>query len=105
MSDNKKMNIEEGVDEVILLDEEGNEVSFDHIMTFFHENERYIALMPLDEVENVEEGEVIILRVIKNGDEDVYESITNEVLLEEVFDTFIELFEEMVEGDDEDDEE
>lgn len=91
---------DESIDEVTLLDDSGKEVRFDHLMTFFHEGEKYIALMPLEEVENVGEDEVVLLHVITKNGEDVYETIENEVLLDEVFDTFLELFEEMVEQED-----
>ncbi len=87
-------------DEVTLLDENGKEIRFDHLMTFFHEGEKYIALLPLDDVENVDEDEVVLLHVVTKNGEDVYETIENEVLLDEVFDTFMELFEEMVEQED-----
>ena len=69
-------------------------------MTFFHENEKYIALMPLEEVENVDEDEVVLLHVVTKNGEDVYETIENEILLDEVFETFLELFEELVEQED-----
>ncbi len=91
---------DEQADEVTLLDENGNEVRFDHLMTFFYEKEKYIALLPLDSVEHVDEDEVVLLHVITKNGEDVYETIGNEVLLDEVFDTFLELFEEMVEQED-----
>ena len=87
-------------DEVMLLDENGKEVRFDHLLTFFHEGEKYIALLPLEDVENVGEDEVVLLHVVTKNGEDVYETIENEVLLDEVFDTFMELFEEMVEQED-----
>lgn len=87
-------------DEVTLLDENGKEVRFDHLLTFFHEGEKYIALLPVDDVENVGEDEVVLLHVVTKNGEDVYETIENEVLLDEVFDTFLELFEEMVEQED-----
>ena len=86
--------------EVTLLDQNGKEVRFDHLMTFFHEGEKYIALLPIDDVENVDEDEVVLLHVVTKNGEDVYETIENEVLLDEVFDTFMELFEEMVEQED-----
>ncbi len=87
-------------DEVTLLDENGKEVRFDHLLTFFHEGEKYVALLPVDDVENVGEDEVVLLHVVTKNGEDVYETIENEVLLDEVFDTFLELFEEMVEQED-----
>ncbi len=85
--------------EVVLLDDNGQEVHFDHLMTFDHEGERYIALLPLDDVD-LDEGEVVILRVVQVNGEDVYETIESEVLLEEVFDTFMELFDEMIDEED-----
>lgn len=92
---------EEGqLNEIQLLDESGKEVSFDHLLTFYHEQEKYIALLPLDEIQNVGEDEVVLLHVITKDDNDVYETIENEVLLEEVFSTFLELFEEILEQED-----
>lgn len=90
----------EEMDEVTLLDENGKEVRFDHLLTFFHEGEKYIALMPLDRVENVADDEVILLHVVQKNNEDVYETIENEVLLDEVFDTFLGLFDEKLDEED-----
>lgn len=83
--------------EVILLDEQGKEVRFDHVMTFYHEREKYIALLPLDATEGLEDDEVVLMRIQEKDGEDVYETIENPVLLDEVFETFLELFDEMVE--------
>jgi len=99
--DERKNAGDDEVDEVTLLDELGREVRFDHLLTFFHEGEKYIALMPLDEVEDVEDDEVILLHVVAKNGEDVYETIDNEVLLDEVFNTFMELFEEKLDEEEE----
>ena len=87
--------------EITLIDENNNPVRFDHLLTFEYEGEKYIALLPLDEVENVEDDEVILLRVVTKDGEDAYEPIENEVLLEEVFDEFMELFDEMLDEEEE----
>ncbi|MDR1620516.1 MAG: DUF1292 domain-containing protein [Clostridiales bacterium] len=84
---------------VTLLNEEGNEVQFDHLMTFFYEKEKYIALTPLEETDGIAEDEVLLLHVVARGDEDVYEAIESEALLEEAFNEFLEQFEEMTEGE------
>jgi uncharacterized protein YrzB (UPF0473 family) len=84
------------------VDEDGNEVEFDHLMTFEHEGKHYVALMPMDEVEGVGDDEVLILRINENGEEDTYEAIENEVLLDELFNAFMELWEEQDEDEDED---
>lgn len=92
--------VEEEYNEVTLLDDSGKEVRFDHLLTFFYEKEKYIALMPLDDVEQMDEGEVLLLHVVDKGGEEIYEIIENEVLLEEVFNEFLELFEEVLEQED-----
>ena len=48
-----------------------------------------------------EEAEVIILHVVKDeADNDIYVTVDNEVLLEEVFDEFLSLMDE-IEGEEE----
>ena len=88
---------EELINVVTLVDENGHEVQFDHLMTF----DRYIALMPMEEVEGIGEDEVLIMQIKKDDNgEDTYVPVENPVLLEEVFDTFLELMEELDEEED-----
>ena len=87
-----------------LIDENGTPVKFDLVMTFDYEGKRYAALLPIDEVADVGEDEVVLLEIIKDKTGDNFVSIDNPVLLDEVFNEFIELFDEMADGDDEDDE-
>jgi len=87
-----------------LIDESGNTVKFDLVMTFDYEGKRYAALLPIDDVENVGDDEVVLLEVVKEKNGDNFVTIENPVLLDEVFNEFIELFDEMADGDDEDDE-
>ena len=50
---------------------------------------------------NAREAEVIILHVVKDeADNDIYVTVDNEVLLEEVFDEFLSLMDE-IEGEEE----
>lgn len=83
---------------VTLLDEEDKEVRFEHILTFMHEGERYVALT---EENSSEEAEVIILKVEEREGEDVYVSIDDEGQLEAAFDTFIEMMDELEREDEE----
>ena len=39
--------MEERLDEVVLLDENGEAARFSHVLTFLHEGERYVALEPI----------------------------------------------------------
>jgi len=84
---------------VELVDEQDRVVRFDLVMTFDYEGKRYAALLPVDEVENVGDDEVVLLEVVKDKSGENYVSIDNPVLLDEVFNEFIELFDEMADED------
>ena len=86
---------------IVLLDEEGKEVRFDLLMTFDYEGKRYVALMPVDHVENVGEDEVVLLEIVKDDGMESYVTIDNPVLLDEVFNEFVELFDDMIAKNDE----
>lgn len=87
-------------DEVVLLDENGKEERFLHVLTFLHEGVRYVALEPEDaQGDSDAEAEVILLKVENVNGEDTYVSIDNEVLLDEVFDEFLTLMDEIEEDE------
>lgn len=88
-----------------LVDESGNTVKFDLVMTFDYEGKRYAALLPVDSVEGVGDDEVVLLEVVKDKNGENFTSIDNPILLDEVFNEFIELFDEMADGSDEEDDE
>ena len=84
---------------ITLLDENDKEVQFDLVMSFEYEGNKYIALLPVDKVPGVGDDEVVLLQVKKIDGEEQYVSIDNPVLLDEVFNEFMELFEEQIDGD------
>ncbi len=86
---------------VTLLDEDGSEVRFDLLLAFDYEGKRYIALLPVDPVENVGEDEVVLLEVVREKGEESYRTIDSPILLEEVFNEFTELFEDTISENDE----
>ena len=88
-----------------LVDESGNNVKFDLVMTFDYEGKRYAALLPVDNVEGVGDDEVVLLEVVKDKNGENFVSIDNPILLDEVFNEFIELFDEMADEDDEEEDE
>lgn len=109
MADNREKDAvledEEHYGEVVnLTDENGAEVRFDHLLTFRYLGETYIALLPLEEVEGVNDGEVVMLRISKEGDGN-YLPIESPVMLEEVFGVFLELFDEMLDEEEDAEEE
>ena len=86
---------------ITLVDENGREVEFDLVCTFDYENKRYAAMFPIGEYEDVQPDEVVLLEVEEDGDQAVFNSIENDILADEVFNEFLEIFEDIVERDDE----
>ena len=79
---------------VELVDEEGNEVTFEHLMTLEHKGRSYICLVPAEPMEDVEEDELVIMRIETDEEgNDYYATIDSDEELEEVFDKYLEIAE------------
>ena len=90
-------------EDVVLLDEVGKENTFEHILTFMYEGEKYVALSPIADEESAmdnDEAEVVLFQITSENGEDTYVSIDNEVLLDEVFAEFLDLMDEINEEED-----
>lgn len=81
---------------VTLVSEEGTEEDYLHVLTFKHEGEKYVALTPAEDADKEEAG-VLFMRIEthKLNGEDTYATVENEVLIEELFDVFCELMDEI----------
>ena len=84
---------------VQLIDEDGEEMEFEHIMTIDYKEKQYIILATIGEFEDDEESEdydddseLVILEIQQdeNGD-DVYASIEDDDLLDEVYDAYLQI--------------
>ena len=78
-------------DIVVLVDENGEEVEFEHIDTIEMNGGEYVVLAPLEdeEADDQDEEEVIILKVEHGEDgEDSFVTIEDEDELDEVFNEF-----------------
>ena len=75
--------MEERLDEVVLLDENGEAARFSHVLTFLHEGERYVALEPIEEGGQTQdddaEAEVVLMRIERGEEGDTYRPVENEV--------------------------
>ncbi len=79
---------------VELVDDEGNAVEFEHIMTVEHEGREFVLLVPVTEMEDVEEDEMIVLQISTDDEgNDVYVGVEDEALLEAVFNKYLEIVE------------
>ncbi len=95
---------EERDDLVVLVDEDGEEVKFEHLDTIEMDEKEYVILIPYNENEEEDEDElqeeVIILRIDHSEDgEDSFVSIEDEKELNSVFEEFKARAEEEYEFD------
>ena len=82
---------------VILNDEDGNEVKFEFLDLVELDNEEYVVLLPVDDEESEEPGEVVILKVEDSDDDsdeetESYVSVEDEETLTKVFEIFKDKF-------------
>ena len=92
---NEKLNNEEIMEDNIveLKDEDGNDVKFEFLDLIEYENNNYVLLLPVEEVESEEADEVVILRSEGGeGEEESYVSVDDERVLNNVFQIFKEKF-------------
>ena len=97
---NKKVENEnegEELDNILVLnDEEGNQVEFEFLDLIEYEGEEYVVLLPVDEEETEEPGEVVILKLedTESEEEESYVSVEDETVLNKVFEKFKEKLED-----------
>ena len=71
------MSEEFGNNYVVLTDEDGNEVEFEHIDTVELNGETYMAFIPA-ELSAEDEAEVVILKIVEEGGEEILASVDDE---------------------------
>ena len=93
----ENLNEGEELDNILVLnDEEGNEVEFEFLDIIEYEGEEYVVLLPVEEEDTDEAGEVVILKLEdtddEESDEESYVSVDDEEVLNKVFELFKEKF-------------
>ena len=87
-----------------LTDEEGNEIDFEVIGQHEMNGEHYVALLPVDEV-NADDGadnveyEYVILKLAKDGDEEILVTVDDDDEFDDVADYFDDLFSQEIDYD------
>lgn len=101
-------NEEYGPDLVTLVDEEGKEQEFEMVDTMELDGERYVALVAAyddPEEQLQDDGELVVLKAVTEGDEEFLEAIEDEAEFDKVAAIFMERLEELydfTDGDEED---
>lgn len=74
---------------IVLEDDLGNEVEFEFLDVVDYEGEEFLILMPVEEEDDDEDGEVLILKIVSVDDEnETFEGIEDEELVNAVFEVF-----------------
>ncbi len=85
-----------GNDYVVLTDEDGNEVEFQHIDTVEVDGQTYMAFIPA-ELAVDEEAEVVILKVVEENGEEILATVEDEDEADKIFEIVMERVEDMYE--------
>lgn len=85
-----------GNDYVVLTDEDGNEVEFQHIDTVEVNGQTYMAFIPA-ELAVDEEAEVVILKVVEENGEEILATVEDEAEADKIFEIVMERVEDMYE--------
>ncbi len=101
MSDNNKnINNEEEMAEIFTLtDEEGNEIDFEIIADHEMNGERYFAMIPVEDDSEDDVCEYVILKLAKDGDEEVLVTVDDDDELDDIADYFDDLFSQEIDYD------
>ena len=83
-----------------LTDDEGNKVQFEHLLTFEYGENFYVSLLPVTPLEDFEDGEVLIMRLEEDGDDDIVLPVETEEELEGAWNAFLELYNDEDEEED-----
>ena len=86
------MSEEYGADFITITDDEGNEYELEHLDTIEIDDNIYMAFLPAESEEDgaEEPTEMLLLKVVKDGDEDLFATIDDEDELEHVYEAFME---------------
>lgn len=91
--DDKIINGEENENVVVLTDEDGNDIAFEIIAECQRNDTTYYAMIPVEEEDKDSENcEYVILKLAKDGDEDILVTIDDDDELDDIADYFDDAF-------------
>lgn len=75
---------------ISITDDNGNEFELEHLDTIEYNGSLYMAFLPAGMDENDDDYGMIILKVIKENDEEILATIDDDKEMEAVYNTFME---------------
>ena len=96
----ERMNENEEIEIFTLTDEDGNEIDFEVIGECERDGQRYFAMIPVDDDDAADDVcEYVILKLSKDGDEEVLVSVDDDDELDDIADYFDDLFSQEIDYD------
>lgn len=92
------MSEELGNNFVVLTDEDGNDVEFEHIDTVELNGETYLAFIPA-ELSAEDEAEVVILKVVLENGEEILSSVDDDAEADRVYEIVMSHVEELYDAE------
>ncbi|MBR5114710.1 MAG: DUF1292 domain-containing protein [Oscillospiraceae bacterium] len=88
---------------VTISDDDGNQYELEHLDTIEYGDDLYMAFLPTELDENGNQPtEMVILKVVEENGEEIFETIDDDELMEKVYEAFMEqLFNDDGDFDDE----
>ena len=88
---------------VTISDDDGNQYELEHLDTIEYCDDLYMAFLPTELDENGNQPtEMVILKVVEENGEEIFETIDDDELMEKVYEAFMEqLFNDEGDFDDE----
>ena len=99
MAENQNDNNVELIDDevITLFDEENNPVDFNVVAVIEYQSEFYALLQPVEQLEGFGEDEAVIFKIVEKDEEtDEFEPVTDESILEAVFNEYLKAEAEFV---------
>ena len=86
---------------ITLTDEDGSELEFEVIAQYEKNGQQYFAMIPAEEEQNTEDDvcEYIILKLAKEGDEEILVTVDDDDELDDIADYFDDLFTQEIDYD------
>lgn len=83
--------VDEEQDEIIVLqDEDGKEIEFNHIATLDYNDEWYIYLQPVELEDGMEDDEMFIFKIEEDKDgNDLFNPVEDEELLQKLYEEYL----------------
>ena len=96
---NENLELQEDADYIVLTMDDGTQKNFYFEDEFDYKGKKYFCISPAEQMEDINEGELLIYEVDESGEEFMLNPIEDEALLEEVYGEYCRRYDEEMECD------